>query len=91
LVGLLDALTVHGSRDNALVGGDERLRPEPARLRGTWVSGGAGRAVSRRAHRRQIAEMHVTATFPPQPLSSPDRPKLPRAGSRRNAGANLSI
>jgi hypothetical protein len=43
------------------------------------------------AHRRQIVEMYVTATFPPQPLSPPGRAKLPGPGSGRTAGADLSV
>jgi len=31
LVGLLDALRVHGSRESAVIGGDDLLRSEPGR------------------------------------------------------------
>lgn len=43
------------------------------------------------AHRRQIIEMCVTATFPPPPLSPRDRPKLPGPGSRPTAYADSSV
>ncbi|HEY1519177.1 MAG TPA: hypothetical protein VGF91_22290 [Solirubrobacteraceae bacterium] len=43
------------------------------------------------AHRRHIVAMYVTATFPPHPLSPPDRTKLSGPGSGRPAGADLSV